>query len=65
MPRKGRFVVKLDIPEGADRELVGNYIYDAVRSMNGCLHPDDPMFSLDRGSLSVHWIELGEDAHVK
>lgn len=42
-------------PDGASIEDVAEFIDDALSSMGGCRHPDDPMFSsLKMSCIRVH-----------
>lgn len=59
---KQKFIVELEIPDGADFEDCVQYILDAVSTWRGALRPPlsygdddpgDPMFGLDRDSVSV------------
>jgi hypothetical protein len=47
------FRVSLECPEGASTAALRDYIEDAVRSMSGCLLPEDPLSDLDRGTVRV------------
>jgi hypothetical protein len=42
-----RLVVSIPLPEGATRKEVREYVREAVQSMKGSLHPNDPMFYLN------------------
>jgi len=46
MARIGIFV-SFDMPVGATREDCAVYVFDAIASHKGGLHPDDVMFDLD------------------
>lgn len=58
MTNKSGFVVLLEIPEHANTEMVADYIENAVKSYKGGLHADEPMFQLDRESVSVHPVQM-------
>lgn len=47
----------MEIPEGADRDDVLAYVVDAVETWKGSYHPEDPMFELDRGSISASYVK--------
>lgn len=53
---KKSFRVTLNVPEGATVTDIKNHIRDAVSTVGG-LHPDDPLFGLDRESVKVVSIE--------
>jgi len=57
-----KFLVELEVPEGAKVADCADYIYDAVATWAGSLRPPcsyndndqgDPMFNLDRTSIIV------------
>ena len=50
---KGKFKVTVDLPKGVTQVEMGEYIKQSIRTMAGSLHPDDPMFDLDRDSVKV------------
>lgn len=52
-PRKMRFVVELNLPPGVSVADMRRYIEDEVKANVGQLHPDDPLFRLDRNSVEV------------
>lgn len=43
---KATLTVTVTLPHEASRQEVQAYVLDAVASMKGCLHPDDPLFDL-------------------
>lgn len=51
---KRQFVVTIDLPEGAKVNETRHYIFDAVTTWRGQLHPADPLFGL-----------TDQDVHVK
>ena len=54
MPRKPmRFTVTVEPPPGASPAALREYIKDAVGSMKGSLHPEDPIFDLDYKTVRV------------
>jgi len=50
---KTEFIVSVKIPEGCSISAMKDYIRDAVGSMKGCKHPEDPLFWLDYKSVTV------------
>ena len=46
----------MDVPEGANREDCLRYVMDAVESWKGGYHPKNPMFELDRSSISAQYV---------
>lgn len=53
MPKKAKFEVLLEIPEGCSREDVASYIHDAVQCWKGSHHPNDAIFRLDYMTVEV------------
>lgn len=59
--RRRSFLVSIEAPEGATDPEIRQYIIDNVQAGCGCLHPDDPMSRLDRGSVRVRkWFSPGD-----
>lgn len=52
------FEVSLDLPSGATKADVREYILTEVMAGCGCRHPEDPMFDLDRTSVSVKGLKM-------
>ncbi len=51
---KKKFVVSVEIPDGATVADMKSYINDAVRCWAGSLNPhNDPLFDLDRNKVMV------------
>ena len=47
------FMVQVEMPEGATVEDMRAYIWDAVATWKGQLHPDEPIFDLDSDKVRV------------
>ena len=47
------FEVSLELPSGASRAEIREYILEQVMAGCGGLHPEDPIFHLDRKSVRV------------
>lgn len=47
------FKLSLNIPEGASEAEAMQYIFDAVTTHAGGLHPEDPFFKINKYSVSV------------
>ena len=47
------FRVSVELPTGVTAAQMRVYIYDAVASMKGSYHPEDPIFNLDSDSVKV------------
>lgn len=58
---KVAMIIEFDLPEGASEDDAESYTLDAVHSYCGGLHPDDPMFELDRNSVVVHGAKRKND----
>lgn len=50
---KRKFIVELEVPEHTNISDVKDYILTAVECECGSRHPEDPMFHLDRDSITV------------
>lgn len=48
-----QFRVKIAIPEGVSVVEMKEYIRESVSSWAGSLHPDEPLFDLNRKSVKV------------
>lgn len=59
MAKKTRraFVVRFEMPDGATAFDALNYVKDAVQSLKGSYHPDEPMFGLDRETVTVSFLK--------
>lgn len=47
------FIVQVEMPEGCTVDDMRAYIWDAVATWRGQLHPDEPLFDLDGDSVRV------------
>lgn len=54
MGRQISFVVTFDLPRNATAAEARGYVKDSVAACCGGLHPEEPMFELDRASVKVH-----------
>jgi len=54
MKNRQTFIVALDMPPGVSLARMRAYIRDEIRANVGALPPEDPLFGLDRGSVTVH-----------
>lgn len=54
-PRHRKAIVIFDIPRSVDADDVAGFISDALESMGGCRHPEDPLFE----SLSIKSVTIG------
>jgi hypothetical protein len=52
-PRVEEFVVRLEMPEDVGIGEMQEYIDEAVGAWKGQLHPDNPLFDLDRDTVKV------------
>ena len=50
---KRQFIVEVEMPEDVTITEMSNYIHGAVGCECGSLHPDNPLFDLDRDSIKV------------
>ena len=51
---KKKYVVELEIPEGACSDDAKDYIETAVKAECGCRNPEeDPMYNLKRNSVGI------------
>jgi hypothetical protein len=50
------FLVQVELPDGCTVEDMRRYIWDAVGTWKGQLHPDEPLFDLDDESVLVQSI---------
>ena len=53
MSRTLTFKVTVETPEGVSRQDMREYIEDAVGGWKGGFHPENPLFDLDRGGVTV------------
>ncbi len=61
-----KFVVSVEIPEGASVAEMQAYIDDAVAGWAGSLNPhDDPLFDLDRSKVKVTKLRKSPTAKIK
>jgi hypothetical protein len=51
--KRSRYVVELFRPDGVTSAEMRAYIEDAVASMKGSYHPEDPIFELDGDTVKV------------
>lgn len=49
-----RYVVSIDVPDEVNDQAMIDELLTAVQSMPGYLSPDDPLFNLNRGSMTVN-----------
>jgi len=47
------FIVQIQGNEHISTKELLNYVRDSVKSMKGCLHPDDPIFNINKKNISV------------
>jgi hypothetical protein len=59
---KRSFIVTLDLPNGTTAGQMAGYIEDEIKANIGQYHPDDPIFQLDRSSVSVRVMKGKADA---
>ena len=61
---KKKYVVELEIPEGACSDDAKDYIETAVKAECGCRNPEeDPMYNLKRNSVKVlNYVKRGRMA---
>ena len=65
MAKTVRFVVKLELPEGVNKQGAADYVRDAVQCWRSSLrsswsHDPDPMFMLDHKTVTVRpYCEVG------
>lgn len=65
MTRMLSFKVTVDAPHGVNRADLREYIHDAVGGWKGQFHPENPLFDLDRESVSVvQYRRMNLPAHV-
>ena len=50
---KRKFIVEVEMPKLVPLYSMREYIEDAVKSLKGTLRPDNPIFNLDRQSVTV------------
>jgi hypothetical protein len=46
-------LVSIELPPYAHEDEVAEYVLDATKSYAGGLHPDEPMFHIDRDSVRL------------
>lgn len=46
-----KIVIEYNVPQGANRDDIADFIVDALESWGGQRHPDDPLFSSLRGNI--------------
>lgn len=51
-----KFEVQVEMPRGVDLLRMKEYIEESVQSNVGMLHPDDPLFHLERKKVKVKTI---------
>jgi hypothetical protein len=52
-PSRQIYVVMLACPLGVSSERMRQYIEDEIKANVGHLHPEDPLFNLDRDTVDV------------
>lgn len=52
-PQRMTLRVSLDIPDGATKTMMRDYVLADICEMPGCKHPEDPIFHLDVDSVKV------------
>jgi hypothetical protein len=60
MTKRRRYIVEVDHPPGVTGAQMKVYIEDAVASMKGSYHPEDPIFDLDGDTVVVKFCQ-GQD----
>lgn len=55
---KARFLLEIDVPNGASLIELRDYITEEVKVGCGSRRPEDPIFNLDRDSVKLAFIEV-------
>jgi hypothetical protein len=54
---KKNYLIKLTVPDNATASDVIDYLKTAIKSDCGCRSPEDPMFHLNRESVTIKKVE--------